>query len=84
MSIADIEDRALQQRHVAFLHSPEIKGAFDHLTAAVRTGGTAHSPGGTVAPEHPVWISFARNMGPLMAPAAGGLAELIARDPKRP
>ena len=39
---------------------------------------------GSVAPEHPMWISFARNMGALMGPAAGGLAELIALDPGRP
>lgn len=70
-------------RTIDFLHAREIKGAFDDLTAAVRQGGTALPPGGTVAPEHPVWISFARNMGPLMAPAAGGLAELIALDSNR-
>ena len=64
-------------RTIEFLHSHEIKGAFDELTSAVRQGGTAQSKAGTVAPEHPVWISFARNMGPLMVPAAGGLATLI-------
>jgi len=67
-----------------FLLSNEIKGAFDHFTDAVRKGGTAQSRDGTVAPEHPVWISFARSMGPLMAPAAAGLAELIALDQSHP
>src|SRR5205814_3530564 len=67
-----------------FLLSNEIKGAFDHFTNAARKGGTAQPQGGTVAPEHPVWISFARSMGPLMAPAAAGLAELIALDQNRP
>src|SRR5438876_3454839 len=67
-----------------FLLSNEIKGAFDHFTDAARKGGTAQSHGGTVAPEHPVWISFARSMGPLMAPAAAGLADLIALDQNRP
>ena len=71
-------------RTIEFLHSHEIKGAFDDLTAAVRQGGTAQSKAGTVAPEHPVWISFARNMGPLMVPAAGGLAKLIALEQHRP
>lgn len=60
-----------------FLLSQDIKGAFDQLTSAVRQGGTAHSTEGTVADEHPIWLSFARNMGPLMIPAANGLAELI-------
>ncbi len=66
-----------------FLLSNEIKGAFDHFTDAARKGGTAQSQDGTVAPEHPVWISFARNMGPLMAPAAAGLVDLIALDQNR-
>src|SRR5213595_1639951 len=67
-----------------FLLSNEIKGAFDHFADAVRKGGTAQSRDGTVAPEHPVWTSFARSMGPLMAPAAAGLADLIALDQNRP
>ena len=67
-----------------FLLANEIKGAFDHFTDAVRKGGTAQSQDGTVAPEHPVWISFARNMGPLMLPAAIHLADLIGLDQNRP
>ena len=67
-----------------FLLSNHLRAAFDLLTDAVRKGGTAQAQDGSVAPEHPMWISFARNMGPLMAPAAGGLAELIGLDPGRP
>ena len=67
-----------------FLLSNEIKGAFDHFTGAIRKGGTAQSQDGTVAPEHPVWVSFARSMGPLMVPAAAGLAGLIPLDQNRP
>lgn len=67
-----------------FLLSNQIKGAFDHFTEAARKGGTAQSQDGTVAPEHPVWVSFARSMGPLMVPAAAGLADLIALDQNRP
>lgn len=63
---------------VDFLLSPDLRTAFDHLTAAARVGGAAHSPQGTVAAEHPVWMSFARCMGPMMAPAAEGLADLLA------
>ena len=66
-----------------FLLSHDIRGAFDHLTETARKGGTTQSQHGTVAPEHPVWISFARSMGPLMVPAAAGLADLIALDPNR-
>ena len=67
-----------------FLLSPGLTSPFDHLTAAARKGGTAESQHGTMAPEHPVWMSFARSMGPLMAPAATGLAGLIPLDPQRP
>ena len=34
--------------------------------------------------ENPVWLSFARNMGPLMIPAASALAGLIPLDQSRP
>jgi len=63
-----------------FLLSDPLRGAFESLTDAVRNGGAAQD--GSVAPEHPMWISFARNMGPLMAGAAAGLAELIRLDPQ--
>lgn len=67
-----------------FLLSNDLKGTFDLLTAAVRKGSTAQSHHGTTAPEHPVWLPFARSMGPLMVPAAAGLADLIALDQTRP
>jgi len=66
-----------------FLLSPDIKGAFDNLTESIRRGGTAQQEG-TVAPNHPVWLSFARAMGALMRPAAAALAELIKLDQQRP
>jgi SAM-dependent methyltransferase len=71
-------------RTLEFLLSNDIKGAFDHLTEATRKGGTAQSADGTVSDEHPVWLSFARSMGPLMVPAAAGLADLIPLDQSRP
>jgi predicted O-methyltransferase YrrM len=66
-----------------FLLADHLTSGFDHLTAAVRKGGTAEAQAGTIAPEHPVWLAFARSMGPLMVPAAAGLAELIPLDPHR-
>ena len=67
-----------------FLLSGEIRGAFDHLTEAARQGGTAQPRQGTLAPGHPVWVAFARGMGPLMGPAAAALAELVPLDQSRP
>ncbi|HXQ98584.1 MAG TPA: class I SAM-dependent methyltransferase [Candidatus Limnocylindrales bacterium] len=50
-----------------FLLSPLMTSAFLELTAAVKKGGTMISDEGTLAPENPVWVDFARNMAPLMA-----------------
>ena len=62
---------------VDFMLAPELTRSFDDIAAAVRKGGTAHTELGTIAPEHPVWVRFARGMGALMFPAAQGLAELL-------
>jgi hypothetical protein len=69
---------------VRFMHSADIVGAFDRLTDAVRAGGTAIPAEGTTAPDHPVWIEFARAMAPLMAMPAEQLAKLIDADASRP
>lgn len=67
-----------------FLLAPELTRNFECLADAVRKGGTAHSELGTVAPEHPVWVAFARGMGPLMMAPAEALAELLSLDPGHP
>jgi hypothetical protein len=58
---------------VHFLTSPTIMESFARLTDAVRRGGTALDGDGTMAPEHPVWVQFAR----AMAPIAAFVAELM-------
>jgi ubiquinone/menaquinone biosynthesis C-methylase UbiE len=40
-----------------------LLAAFGALTDAVRKGGTALDGDGTLAPEHPIWVAFARAMG---------------------
>ncbi len=64
-----------------FLLAPHLVGAFDDLAKAVRRGGA--SDGGTVAPEHPIWLEFARSMGPMIMPAAEALTGMIELDPAR-
>jgi ubiquinone/menaquinone biosynthesis C-methylase UbiE len=59
---------------ITFLTSPTILEAFGALTEAVRRGGTALSADGTLAPDHPVWVDFAR----AMAPVARLVATLVA------
>jgi SAM-dependent methyltransferase len=68
---------------VEFFLAPEIVRPYERLTEAVRQGGTAGTELGTTAPEHPVWIHFARAMGPMMRGAAHGLAELLPADPAK-
>jgi ubiquinone/menaquinone biosynthesis C-methylase UbiE len=67
-----------------FLLTPEIRDSFSHLTAAVRRGGTAVSDEGTVSYDNPVWVDFARAMGPMMQLPAQMLANLAGDDPKQP
>src|SRR5207247_2528270 len=43
----------------------------------VREGGTAIAEEALLAPEHPVWVDFARSMAPLAALSAGLLANLL-------
>jgi len=63
-----------------FFLAPGITEPYQRLTEAVRQGGTAGSELGTIAPEHPVWLQFARGMGPLMTPTAEAFADVLALD----
>lgn len=69
---------------VDFLLAPELTRSFDDLASAVRKGGTAYTELGTIAPEHPVWVRFARGMGALMFPSAQAMADLLPLDAGRP
>lgn len=60
-----------------FIASPMLLDSFSHLTDAVRRGGTALAEEGTLAPEHPIWVDFARAMAPLAAGTAALLANLL-------
>jgi predicted O-methyltransferase YrrM len=62
---------------IQFLLAPELRRGFDDIAATVRKGGTAQSELGTIAPEHPLWLEFARAMAPMMRMPAQMLAELI-------
>lgn len=66
-----------------FLLSDHLTQGFANVTAAVRKGGTVQGAGGSMAPEHPMWLSFARGMSWLMMPGGQALAEIVALDPAR-
>ncbi|HZP43370.1 MAG TPA: methyltransferase [Candidatus Binatia bacterium] len=65
---------------VHFIGSPMIAAAFATLTDAVRNGGTAIPDDGTLAPEHPAWVEFARHMAPLAGMTAQALAAVLEAD----
>lgn len=64
---------------LGFLHAPKFTEAFQHLTASVRKGGTAASEFGTVAPENPVWVDFAKSMIPMMTKPAEEIALFVSQ-----
>ncbi len=63
-----------------FIASPMLFQAFSNVTGAVRKGGTAIEGEGSTAPEHPMWVDFARGMAPLAAVTAEMLAGVVAPD----
>ena len=67
-----------------FLASPYIQRGFDTLTEAVKNGGSVVTGDGSVDPESPMWVTFARAMMPMMAPTAQAIADHLDHDIERP
>ena len=65
-----------------FLLSPTLTAGFKDFTAAVRKGGVTATEEGTIAPDHPVWVKFARAMAPMMALPAQLVAQLVDPEAK--
>jgi len=62
---------------IGFLLSPMTTERWKDVAAAVRNGGAPDIDSSTVAPEHPVWVEFARTMAPMMAIPAELLAKYL-------
>ncbi len=62
---------------VEFISTPQLTENFKNFAEAVRKGGTTDTEGGTVAPDNPIWVKFARAMAPMMAMPAQVLAKLV-------
>ena len=60
-----------------FLCSPMLTEGFRQMTEAVRKGGTAIEGDGTIGPDHPIWVKFARGMAGLMSMPAQLMAKLV-------
>jgi len=57
-----------------FMLSHELTSTFDHLTETVRKGTFISE--GLIAPENPLWVTFARSMTAITAGAADQLTQL--------
>ncbi|WP_341315254.1 class I SAM-dependent methyltransferase [Paraburkholderia sp. IMGN_8] len=68
---------------VDFLAAPEVMALWlDDPVAFVRNGGSVGL--GNMAPDHPVWVKFARAMVPFVAPTAQNIAQQVGTWPKAP
>ncbi len=72
------QSRAYLGTTMGFLLLPELKLNMDTLTDAVRRGGVPPSADNTVSDDNPLWVEFARSMGPMIMPSAHVIAELVA------
>ena len=68
---------------IEFLCSPLLTEGSKHIAEAVRRGGTVMENEGTVAPDNPVWVKFARSMGAMMALPSQLMAKLVDPNPDR-
>ncbi|MGF6855014.1 ubiquinone/menaquinone biosynthesis C-methylase UbiE [Paraburkholderia sp. CI3] len=68
---------------VDFLAAPEMTALWlDDPAAFVRNGGAVGL--GNIAPEHPVWVKFARAMAPFVTQTAQSIAQHVSARPQAP
>jgi SAM-dependent methyltransferase len=61
---------------IGFLHEFRLTERFANLADVVRKGGTLE-PGGTMAPDHPIWVEFAHSMAPMTVMPAKMIAQVL-------
>lgn len=66
---------------IDFLLSETVTQAFEDVAAAVRKGGTTLNNEGTMSPDNPVWVKFARAMQPLAFGMAQMITQVVKLDP---
>lgn len=67
-----------------FLASPTLVNAYQDVAAIVRKGGEIISAHGTMDPDHPIWVEFARSMATMMAMPAEAIAKLAGAEKGAP
>ncbi len=65
---------------IDFISTDKLTDNFRNFAAVVRNGGSLDADGGTVAPDNPIWVKFARAMVPMMALPAQAMAKLVDPD----
>jgi 2-polyprenyl-3-methyl-5-hydroxy-6-metoxy-1,4-benzoquinol methylase len=60
-----------------FISTSKLTDNFKNFAEVVRKGGSIDSEGGTVAPENPIWVKFARGMAPMMTLPSQMLVDLV-------
>lgn len=65
---------------VSFLLAPDLADNYADIAGLVRKGGTLLEGDGTMEPDNPLWVDFARDMVPLMQPSAEFIGELVTKD----
>ena len=61
-----------------FLMSPNVAGLLEDMTDVIRRGGGVPKDNAALAPEHPMWVEFARSMAPMMQMPAELIAKMFA------
>jgi ubiquinone/menaquinone biosynthesis C-methylase UbiE len=61
-----------------FLMSPMVAGLLEDMTVVIRRGGGVPKDNAALAPEHPMWVEFARSMAPMMQMPAELIAKMFA------
>lgn len=59
------------------MYTPLIRQTYDHLTEIVREGRTVLPGQGSVEPENPIWVEFAKSMATWMGAMADPLCEIV-------
>jgi SAM-dependent methyltransferase len=68
---------------IGFLHEARLTDRFSNLADVVRKGGSLEE-GGTMAPDHPIWVEFARSMAPLMTMPAQMITQVLNAGEREP
>jgi 2-polyprenyl-3-methyl-5-hydroxy-6-metoxy-1,4-benzoquinol methylase len=60
-----------------FISTEKLTDNFKNFAEVVRKGGSLDPEGGTVSPDNPIWVKFAKAMAPMIAMPAQLLAKLV-------